>query len=99
MIQLPLSVKYPKKKQAINNLFQAIENGLNAEITTDRINTLQDEIKALELSLEQSMKQNDTVIDREKLIQSLLEDAKKIDLDFEHRRYHSQVCSRNRNHR
>lgn len=32
------------------------------------------------------MKQNDTVIDREKLIQSLLEDAKKIDLDFEHRR-------------
>ena len=75
-----------KKKQAINNLFQAIENGLNAEITTDRINTLQDEIKALELSLEQSMKQNDTVIDREKLIQSLLEDAKKIDLDFEHRR-------------
>lgn len=75
-----------KKKQAINNLFQAIENGLNAEITTDRINTLQDEIKALELSLEQNMKQNDTVIDREKLIQSLLEDAKKIDLDFEHRR-------------
>ena len=75
-----------KKKQAINNLFQAIENGLNAEITTDRINTLQDEIKALELSLEQNMKQNDTVIDREKLIHSLLEDAKKIDLDFEHRR-------------
>ena len=43
------------------------------------------------------MKRNDTVIDRDKLIQSLLEDAKKIDLDFEHRRaITSQVCSKNR---
>ena len=73
------------RKRAVDNLLRAIEKGLNAEAGYERIDTLQAEIKALELRL-QKAEFTAGKIDRDKLIKKLKEDAKRIDGDFISRR-------------
>ena len=73
-----------QRQQAVNNLMKAIERGLNTEAAFPRIDELQLEIKTLQARLFACRPAG--TIDRDKLIQRLTDDAKRIDGDFKQRR-------------
>ena len=73
-----------QRQQTVDNLMKAIERGLNTEVAFPHIDELHLEIKTLEARLVACRPSG--TIDRDKLIQRLTADAKRIDGDFMQRK-------------
>ncbi len=73
-----------KRERGVQNLINAVEGGLNADVGYARINELHTEIKTLKARRAECKRSG--VIDRDKLIKKLTEDAARIDGDFCQRR-------------
>lgn len=73
-----------QRQKGIDNLLRAIERGLNADVGYGRIDELQLEIKTLQARMAECAPSG--MIDRDKLVRKLTEDAHRLDGDFQQRR-------------